>query len=103
VAHVYEPFVRSHPLWGRSLRHAALVVLLRSGVPRSPTAVLRQLEAAGYSVAGENPVKTVADALGYEVRIGRLRRPCRGQYAIGALPKVTAHRVRRRWQEATDH
>ncbi len=45
----------------------------------------------------------MADALAYEVQLGRLRRPRRGRYVVGVLPRVTASRVRRRWREATDH
>ncbi len=99
----YAPFVRAQPLAGRALRHAALVVLLRSAGSLSPSDVLTRLGQAGYTVHGANPAKVIADALGHEVSLGRVRRPRWGHYAIGYLPKVTASRVRRRWNDATDH
>jgi hypothetical protein len=98
----YAPLVRSQPLWGRTLRHAALAVLLAAGRPLSPGEVLGRLEAMGFTVAGPRAGKRLANALAHEVARGRLRRPARGRYATAAIPKVTASRVRRRLRDAVD-
>lgn len=94
----YAPFERDVPLRGRSLRHASLALLQRAGWPLSVAELRHQLEAAGFSIAGPDPNKALADALRWEVARKRLRRVARGRYAVGRLPKVTASRVRHRWQ-----
>jgi hypothetical protein len=88
------PLDRSHPLHSRDLRQAALAVLVRAGVS-SISEILEALSAAGFTVAGASPNKVLADALGHEVRLGRVRR---GHYAIARLPATTAWRVRQRWR-----
>ena len=66
-------------LWGRRLRAVCLRLLHRCG-----TLPLRQLHAMlhlhGFGVAGEHPVKTLADALGHETEHGTTQRVARGQY-----------------------
>ena len=68
-------------LWGRRLRAVCLRLLQRCG-----TLPLRQLHALlhlhGFGVAGDHPVKTLADALGHEVDTGHARRISRGHYAL---------------------
>ena len=66
-------------LWGRRLRAVCLRLLHRCG-----TLPLRQLHALlhlhGFGVAGEQPVKVLADALGEETDQGRAVREGRGRY-----------------------
>ena len=68
-------------LWGRRLRAVCLRLLHRCG-----TLPLRQLHALlhlhGYGIAGDHPVKTLADALGHETEAGHARRIGRGRYGI---------------------
>ena len=74
------PLDRSQPLRGRDLRHACLVVLARS--PALTIAELqRELAAAGFTVAGDDPHKVLSDRLRYEVGRGRIRRVGWGRYA----------------------
>jgi hypothetical protein len=72
-------------LWGRSLRYAALGVLLRAERPLTLEEIHRALHLTGYRLRGRHPVKQLADALGYEHRNGRARRVARGTYRIGEL------------------
>jgi hypothetical protein len=66
-------------LWGRRLRAVCLRLLHRCG-----TLPLRQLHALlhlhGFGVAGDHPVKTLADALGHETEHGTTQRVARGRY-----------------------
>ncbi len=68
-------------LWGRRLRAVCLRLLQRCG-----TLPLRQLHALlhlhGFGIAGDHPVKTLADALGHEVDTGHARRIARGHYGL---------------------
>ena len=98
----HAPFVRSEPLWGRTLRHALLHLLLASPGPHSPTELLEQLLAAGYRVEGRDPSKTVAAALAHEARRGRAHRPRYGRYTAGSVSTAMATRLRRRWRLAVD-
>jgi len=66
------PLDRSVPLAGLDLRHAAITVLQRWG-PASIAEILTSLTSAGFTVAGEQPNKTVADALRWETRSHRRR------------------------------
>ena len=77
------PPLPEHPrwLWGRQLRAVCLRLLQRCGeLP------LRQLHALlhlhGFGVAGDHPVKVLADALGHEADAGSARRVGRGRYAL---------------------
>jgi hypothetical protein len=94
-----RPLDLSRPLWGRDLRHAALAIVSRSG-QASVKEVLAALRARGFSVWGRQANKVLADAMGHEVKRGRLRRTGWGRYAVGRLAKTTRWRVRRRWDLA---
>lgn len=95
------PLNRAHPLRGRELRHAALVVLKRWG-PGSISQVIDTLSNAGFTVAGDHANKVVSDALRHEVRLGRLRRVGWGRYAVARLAGTTWWRVRNRFDGAID-
>ena len=79
-------------LAGRPLRSACLALFRRYGRLR-----LDQLHALihlhGYVIASAHPVKTLADAMGYELRKGRLVRPERGTYELkpGFRPRRGRH------------
>jgi hypothetical protein len=68
-------------LWGRQLRAVCLRLLARCG-----TLGLRQLHAMlhllGFGVAGGQPVKVLADALGHEADAGLAVREARGRYRV---------------------
>ena len=63
--------------------------------------LLEWLESAGFVVAGAAPNKVLADALRWEVELGRARRVGWGRYCIGRLAKTTAWRIAMRWDLAT--
>ncbi|MGD9750201.1 MAG: hypothetical protein AB7W59_04300 [Acidimicrobiia bacterium] len=69
----------AHRLWGRRLRATCRAILSRLGTATLPElhAMLHRL---GYAIASGNPVKALADALGYETDNDRLQRPQRGTY-----------------------
>jgi hypothetical protein len=73
------------PVRGRSLRYAAVGVLVRAGEPLALPDIHRRLHLAGYRIDGAHQVKQLADALGYEHRCGRARRTERGVYGVGQL------------------
>jgi hypothetical protein len=73
------------PIRGRSLRYAAVGVLVRAAEPLALPDIHRRLHLAGYRIDGAHHVKQLADALGYEHRCGRARRTRRGVYAVGEL------------------
>ncbi len=80
-------------LSGRHLRYAIVAVLARAGGgPLDLEEIHRRLHLDGYYVHGHSPVKYLADAAGYEHRVGRLRRVARGRYTLGTI----APRRRRR-------
>ena len=74
----------ARPLHGVELRAVAVRLLRQHGRHR-----LRDLHGLlhcyGYAVAGPRPVKDLADAMGYEVRCGRVRRVERGVYEAEPL------------------
>ena len=73
------------PVRGRSLRYAAVGVLVRAGEPLTLPDIHRRLHLSGYRIDGEHQVKQLADALGYEHRRGRAHRIERGVYGVGEL------------------
>ena len=81
-------------LFGRPLRHAVLAVLLGArGRSLSVTEILAALGRGGRSVDAAYPAKALADALAYEVRLGRVVRTERGRYALRRLSRGTEYRV----------
>jgi hypothetical protein len=74
----------TRPLTGRALRSTCLAIIRRHGSVRLDD-LHRLLHLYGYAVASPTPVKALADAMGYEVARGRLRRPERAVYE--AVPR----------------
>jgi hypothetical protein len=73
-------------LWGRRLRRLCVAFLSRLG-PLALPELHAMLHRHRFAVAGDQPVKVLADALGYEVDTGGARRVKRGVYeALGAVP-----------------
>lgn len=68
-------------LWGRRLRSVCRA-LLAAGGPTDLVTLHARLHRQGYGVAGNNPVKALADALGYETDEGRVCRERRGVYRL---------------------
>lgn len=66
-------------IWGRRLRSTCLQLLRNLG-PLSLTELHRHLHERGFGVGQRNAVKSLADALGYEVDAGRAVRVARGVY-----------------------
>jgi hypothetical protein len=95
-APVGRPAPPALELRGRTLRHAALAVLLRARRPLTLPEIHRALHVGGYAIAGSTPVKTLADALGYEHSRGRARRVRRGVYELGELTPARRRRVLQR-------
>ncbi|MDQ6613899.1 MAG: methylmalonyl-CoA mutase family protein [Actinomycetota bacterium] len=84
-------------LWGRDLRYAALAVICLAGGPVSVGGVAAQLRHLGFDPVDR---KALADALGHEVRRGRLRRVGRGRYAEGQMAPRTRQRILARWRRS---
>ena len=68
------------PLVGTCLRSTCRAILSQHG-PLSLRDLHARLHAYGYRIAHRQPVKTLADALGYETRMGRTIRVARGTYS----------------------
>lgn len=81
-------------LRGRALRSAALAILLREDRTMALAEIHRAIHLDGCRVGGANPVKRLADALGYEHRKGRAVRVERGYYRAGRIASSTARRYR---------
>jgi hypothetical protein len=81
------------PVSGRLLRRAAAVALAKARTPLTLAEIHRALHLAGYRLTGTNPVKQLADALGYEERRGRVRRVARGTYELGQLSPARRRRA----------
>ena len=77
-----RPFRRSprtaRPLVGKHLRSATLAILATNDRPMTLVEIHRELHLNGYAIASRFPVKRLADALGYETRLGRAQRVERG-------------------------
>ena len=69
------------PLVGTWLRSTCRAILSRHG-PLTLRDLHARLHAYGYRIAHRHPVKTLADALGYETRMGRTVRLARGTYSL---------------------
>jgi hypothetical protein len=70
------------------IRAAICVTLASAGAPMSVSELVAALGRLGLSV-GDNPNKTVADAVRWEVARGHVRKVRRGTYAVGRLPRST--------------
>ena len=57
----------AQPLCGKHLRSTALAVLARNGRPMTLVEIHRELHLNGYAIASRQPVKRLADSLGYEI------------------------------------
>ncbi len=77
---------RARRVGGRSLRGLCLTMLARCG-PMTLPDMHAQLHAYGYGIAGDHTVKTLADAMGYEVRCGRAIRVRRGVYDVAPVSR----------------
>lgn len=86
---------------GLELRYAIVLVLLDAGRPLRVTELVDQLERLGLQTIGR-PGKTVADAIRWEVRRGRVRQLGRGLYGPGRVPRSTMYHMRRRLSATTN-
>jgi hypothetical protein len=75
----------AHRLKGRHLRSTALAVLARNARAMTLVEIHRELHLNGYAIESREPVKRLADCLGYESIKGRARRVDRGRYSLGQL------------------
>lgn len=82
----------------RRLRYVLCVALLDAREPRSVAQLIGVAEAAGCLLPGR-PSKVVSDALRWEVRIGRVVRIGRSQYAMGSMPRSTEWWLRARLED----
>ena len=90
----FPPFERP-TLRGLDLRSAVVVLLLARQRPATLVDLASMLRRDGFDV-GPAPTKTIADALRWEVRRGRVARVGRGIYAAGTVAKASKHRMRTR-------
>ena len=65
-------------LRGKCLRSAALAVLARNARSMALVEIHRELHLYGYAIDSREPVKRLANSLGYELAKGRVRRVDRG-------------------------
>lgn len=72
----------AHWLAGRRLRMACRILLSLAGTALSLVELHVLLHRHHFAVAGRQPVKVLADALGYDVDGGRCRRVRRGVYDL---------------------
>ena len=75
----------AYPVWGKHLRSTVLAVLARNGRAMTLVEIHRELNLNGYAIKSRQPVKRLADCLGYEIVKGRARRVDRGVYVLGVL------------------
>lgn len=71
----------AEPLHGARLRSTCRDLLRERG-PLELRQLHELLHLRGYLVHSDAPVRALADALAYEVARGRVRRVCRGTYAL---------------------
>lgn len=83
-----------HLLRGTELRYVIVDQLYRTG-PQTIPEINEELGYHGFTVSGY-PAKSIADALRWEVRRGRLRRLRRGLYCPAEMPRTTEQRIHRR-------
>jgi hypothetical protein len=73
-------------LWGRQLRARCREILDVGGHVLELRDLHALLHRRGFYVDSSHPVKALADAMRYEVGVGRLRRVRRGVYAPTGMP-----------------
>lgn len=83
----------AQPLSGKHLRSTALAVLARNARPMTLVEIHRELHLNGYAIASRQPVKQLANSLGYEHTKGRARRVDRGVYALDQLNPGERRRI----------
>jgi hypothetical protein len=83
----------AQPLCGKRLRCTALAVLARNARPMTLVEIHRELHLNGYAIASRNPVKQLANSLGYEDITGRARRVERGTYTLALLNPGDRRRI----------
>ena len=83
----------AHPVWGKHLRSTVLAVLARNGRAMTLVEIHRELNLNGYAIDSRQPVKRLADCLGYEIVEGpRPARRTRHLHARCAQPRrIPAH------------
>jgi len=82
-------------LRGKHLRSAALAVLARNARAMTLVEIHRELHLYGYAIDSREPVKRLANSLGYEVAKGRVRRVDRGVYVLDRLNPGVRRRIER--------
>jgi hypothetical protein len=87
--------VNSLPLCGKHLRSAVLAVLARNQRSMTLVEIHRELHLNGYVIASRQPVKRLANSLGYESIKGRAKRVDRGTYALDRLNPGERRRISR--------
>lgn len=98
MGYYWSPSLGQHEfeLRGRPLRYLLVTLLVDAGTSLSIRELVAGCEAEGVVFAGR-PSKIVSDALRWERRRGRVRRPARGVYEVGRIPSSTkrwiGHRV----------
>ncbi|HEV7525827.1 MAG TPA: hypothetical protein VGP92_12730 [Acidimicrobiia bacterium] len=80
-------------LRGRHLRSTVLAVLARNARPMTLVEIHREIHLNGYAIASREPVKRLADCLGYESLKGRARRVERATYALAHLNPGERRRI----------
>jgi hypothetical protein len=90
------------PLWGTALRDVCVSILRRCGVLSLPE-VHAMLHHMGYRVESKHEVKTMSDALSYELERGRVRRVERGVYGPVGPATPDADRPVHRPCQPLDH
>ncbi|MCB1262918.1 MAG: hypothetical protein KDB33_21330, partial [Acidimicrobiales bacterium] len=85
----------ARPVHGRHLRQACLTLLARAGT-LTLTELHARLHTHGFVIRARHPVKCLADAMGYEVRLGRAHRVRRATYGIGPDPTEPSPSATRR-------
>ena len=85
----------SRILRGTELRYALTMHLYQHGrctIPQLIDALTHQ----GFVIVGDDPHKSVSDALRWEMGHCRVFRPKRGSYAPYEMPRSTEHRIHQR-------
>ncbi len=80
-----------HPLTVGSyeLRYLAVAELVTAARPLTAIELAERIERRGVTIHGSMPNKAVADALRWEIRKGRVKKPARGIFTVGTMPKST--------------